>query len=96
MSDEMNRKTACGIAETIRPWSSTNDCKELTERIFTALQIAEKRGGVVSRCRLAKYRRAVDAFCDAESKLPMARWVHAPAYVKALFALRSKPGKGKA
>ena len=47
--------------------------------------------------QLAWYRRAVDAFCEAECKLPMARWIHAPHYVKALFSLRTKPGKrGKA
>ncbi len=51
MHDEMNRKTASGIAQTIRPWSSTNDCKRLEELVFTALQIAEKRGEVVEKHR---------------------------------------------
>ena len=47
--------------------------------------------------RLTRLQRAVDAFCEAECKLPMARWIHAPHYVKALFSLRTKPGKrGKA
>ena len=49
MHAEMNRKTSDQIAETIRPWSSTNDCKALADRIFTALQIAEKRGQVVEK-----------------------------------------------
>ena len=50
-----------------------------------------------AEARLARLQRAVDAFCEAECKLPMARWIHAPHYVKALFSLRTKPGKrGKA
>ena len=50
-NDAMNRKTAMEIARTIRAWSSTNDCKRLEELVFTALQIAEKRGEVVEKHR---------------------------------------------
>lgn len=64
MHDEMNRKTADRIAETIRPWSSTNDCRELTERIFTALQIAEKRGEVVEKHRSSNARPHGEATAD--------------------------------
>lgn len=53
MHDEMNRKTANEIAQTIRTWSSTNDCKRLEELVFTALQIAEKRGEIVEKHHIA-------------------------------------------
>ena len=58
-----------------------------------ALTACMKCCGELERLRrdLARYRRAVDAFCEAECTLPMARWIHAPHYVKALFALRTKP-----
>ena len=49
MHDEMNRKTAREIAQNQALHKEAQDVLE--ERIFTALQIAEKRGEVVEKHR---------------------------------------------
>lgn len=49
MHDEMNRKTAHDIAQNQALHKEAQDVLE--ERIFTALQIAEKRGEVVEKHR---------------------------------------------
>jgi len=47
MHDEMNRKTAREIAQNQALHKEAQDVLE--ERIFTALQIAEKRGEIVEK-----------------------------------------------
>ena len=47
MHDEMNRKTAREIAQNQALHKEAQDI--LGERIFTALQIAEKRGEIVEK-----------------------------------------------
>ena len=54
MHDEMNRKTAREIAQNQALHKEAQDVLE--ERIFTALQIAEKRGEVVEKHRSSNNR----------------------------------------
>jgi len=57
MHDEMNRKTAREIARNQALHKEAQDVLE--ERIFTALQIAEKRGEVVEKHRSSNAKMRV-------------------------------------